>query len=389
MAWLRSWSAATIFLGLVSIATPAGAQATLTDQFQQALEQAAKSLPDSPGISVMVRAPRRGIDWHGAVGKADPQGTPLTQAHPFRVASVTKGFVAAAILRLVEDGKLSLAQPITALIAPETAALLRSGGYDPDRIKVRQLMDHTSGLRDFYDDPNFEKRMLTEPHRRWTRIEQIAIAMKVGPAYGAPGERFHYVDTGYSLLGEILERATGLPMGPALRKLLPFTKLRLDHTWLESLEPAPASVKPRSHQYIKDVDMTDADPSYDLYGGGGLVSTLDDVGRFFRAIFRGEVFHDPATLAAGLTLVTAKAGEGYTEEARPALFSPDKAGPHACLGLGGYFGTLVVYCPAIDVTIGFNANAAIPGNFDAAEAFTDAVGNALGAVPSAAPSPPG
>ena len=260
--------------GLVLAWATIGARAdtALIPTFQQALAQAAATLPGSPGITVIVQAPRRGIDWRAATGKADPGGTPLTPDHPFRVASVTKAFVGAAILRLEEEGRLSLAQPIAPLIAPETAALLRGGGYDPARISVRQLMDHTSGLRDFYDDPAYEKAMLSQPARRWTRAEQIAIAMKVGPAHGAPGERYHYVDTGYSLLGEILERATGLPMGPALRSLLPYDRLGLTSTWLESLEPAPAGAKPRAHQYASGVDMTDADPSYDLYGGGGLVS---------------------------------------------------------------------------------------------------------------------
>lgn len=361
------------------------AETDLTPVFQQALEKAVTALPDSPGITVTVQAPRRGIDWRGAVGKADPTGTTLTPDHPFRVASITKAFVGAAILRLEEEGKLSLAQPIAPLIAPETAALLRSGGYDPDRITVRQLLDHTSGLRDFYDDPTYEKAMLSQPRRRWTRAEQIAIAMKVGTAHGAPGERFHYVDTGYSLLGEILERATGKGMGPALRQMLPYDKLGLTSTWLESLEPAPAGVKPRAHQYAAGVDMTAADPSYDLYGGGGLVSTLDDVGRLFRAILRGGVFRDTATLASALTLVTAQSGEGYMMQARPALFAPEKVGPHACLGLGGYYGTLVVHCPAIDLTIGFNANTANPESFDVAGTFMAAVGTALGTAPSAAP----
>lgn len=386
MGWWRRWCAAAFSLALAGGGVPVLAEAPPPAVFQKALEQAAGSLPDSPGIAVIVKAPRRGIDWQSATGKADPAGAVLTPDHPFRVASVTKAFVAAAILRLQEDGRLSLSQPIAPLIAPETAAILRSGGYAPDRITVRQLMDHTSGLRDFFDDPAYEKTMLSEPGRRWTRTEQIAIAMKAGPAYGMPGQRYHYADTGYSLLGEILERATGLPLGPALRSLLPYQKLGLTSTWLESLEPAPAGVKPRAHQYASGVDMTGADPSYDLYGGGGLVSTLGDVGRFFRGIFRGDVFRDPATLASGLTMVTAETGEGYMLIARPALFAPERVGPHACLGLGGYYGTLVVHCPAIDLTVGFAANTANPDSFDVAAKFMEAVGTALGTAPSPAPS---
>lgn len=369
---------------LLQVGAAAQTEADPRPAFERALAEAAVALPDSPGIAVLVQVPRRGIDWRAARGKADAAGTPLTPAHPFRVASITKAFVGAAILRLEEEGRLSLALPIAALLAPETTALLRSGGYDPHRITVRQLMDHTSGLRDFFEDPAYEQALRTQPQRRWTRAEQIAIAMKVGPAHGAPGERFFYGDTGYSLLGEILERATGLPMGPALRHLLPLKKLGLKSTWLESLEPAPEGLLPRAMQVSAGIDMTAADPSYDLYGGGGLVSTLDDVGRFFRAVLRGKVFRDPATLASALTLVAARSAAGYMEQARPALFAPEPVGPHACLGLGGYYGTLVVHCPALDLTVGFSANTSAPESFAVAGAFMAAVGKALGTGTAAA-----
>ncbi len=380
--WLRSVAAFNVafacWTGTVAAAPD------VTDRFHHALEQAAAALPSSPGIAVRVYAPRHGIDWRSAVGMADPKsGTPLSPDQPFRVASVTKIFVGAAILRLAEDGRVALSQPIDRLVSPETRHLLQSGGYDPHYITVRQLMDHTSGIRDFYDDPNYEQSMLAHPQRRWTRHEQIAIAMKAGSAYGKPGERFHYADTGYSILGEILERTTGQPMAAALRSLLPFDRLGLTSTWLESLEPPPPGAKPRSHQFVGDIDMTAADPSYDLYGAGGLVSTVDDLSRFFRAIFRGQVFRDPATLASGLVMQVAETGEGYGGRLRPALFAPEKVGPHACLGQGGYYGTMVVHCPALDLTIVFNANTADTDSFGVAEGFMAAVGDALGTEPVA------
>lgn len=379
----------TCALGLgVAMATAASAlraEPAWQPALQQALERAAATLPDSPGLTVLVRAPRRGIDWQAAVGRADPSGAPLTPKHPFRVASITKIFVGAAILRLEEDGRLLLDQPVAALLAAPTTAALRGAGYDPDRITVRQLMDHTSGLRDFFDDPAYEAAQRTEPNRRWSRAEQIAIAMRLGPPLHAPGERFHYGDTAYILLGEILERAAGQPLGPALRRLLAYSRHGLRSTWLESLEPAPAGALPRAHQLAAGIDTTRADPSHDLYGGGGLVSTLDDVARLFRALLQGRVLRTPAALASGLTLVPAQAGAGHTHLARPALFTPQAVGPHACLGMGGYYGTVVVHCPAIDLTIGFNANTSDPRSFDAAGEFMSTVGRALGTAPSMAP----
>src|SRR5204862_1252455 len=114
--------------------------------------------------------------------------------------------------------------------------------------------------------------------------------------YAPPGKAFHYADTGYVLLGEIVERATGRPLGSAFRRLLGFGKLGLTRTYLESLEARPQAAHPRAHQYYQRIDATAFDPSFDLYGGGGLVSTVGDLARFYRALLHGQVFEKRATL---------------------------------------------------------------------------------------------
>jgi D-alanyl-D-alanine carboxypeptidase len=110
--------------------------------------------------------------------------------------------------------------------------------------------------------------------------------MKGGKPYGAPGKVFSYSDTGYILLGEILERQTGGSMAAALRNLLGYQRLGLRSTWLETLESAPKGVLDRAHRYEGDHDTYTDDPSYDLYGGGGLASTVRDTALFMRALFQ-------------------------------------------------------------------------------------------------------
>ena len=73
--------------------------------------------------------------------------------------------------------------------------------------------------------------------------------MTHGKPYAAPGTEFHYSDTGYVLLGEILERRTGQGLAAAYRSLLSFKRLRLADTYLESLEARPRTARPRAHQY--------------------------------------------------------------------------------------------------------------------------------------------
>src|SRR5205807_7846965 len=112
--------------------------------------------------------------------------------------------------------------------------------------------------------------------------------------------QYSYADTGYVILGEIVERTTGKPLPAAVSDLLKLKSLGIRSTYFESLEPPPPGALPRAHQYLGAADIHDIDPSFDLYGGGGQVSTTADLSRFFKALFQGRVFDHPETLAAGL-----------------------------------------------------------------------------------------
>jgi D-alanyl-D-alanine carboxypeptidase len=263
---------------------------------------------------------------------------------------VTKTFVAAAILRLMEQGRLDLDDAITPLLLPASRAILREGGYDPGAITVRMLLAHTSGLYDYAASPVFFERIAADPTHRWSRSEQLELAMNAGSAYGAPGERYHYSDTGYILLGEILEMVTARPMPVAVRLQLGFEELGLKHTWFEGLEQEPRDVPPRVHQYQEDVDATDIDPSVDLYGGGGLVSTLGDLSRFFHALLHGDVFEQASTLEIMVTVSAQSHAEGSGGDGYGLGISRYRLDELECFGHGGYWGVAVWHCPAVDVT---------------------------------------
>jgi D-alanyl-D-alanine carboxypeptidase len=300
--------------------------------------------PTVPGEAVAVRAP--GLDVTAAAGLADVEGgRPLHAETPFRIASVTKTFVAVAVLRLVEQHRVRLDAPVTAYLAPETIAMLRGGGYRPEEITVRQLLDHTSGLFDYaatkaYDDVN-----VADPGHRWTRAEQVRFAMEHGRPRAAPGRKYHYADTGYVLLGELLERATRRPLPSAVRDLVGFRRLGLDHTYWESLEPAPAGAPPLAHQYYGDeFDNATLDASHDLYGGGGLVSTVADVTRFYRALFHGRILDEHT-----LRTMVEPSRAGRAAGAGMGIFRIDVDG-RECFSHAGYWGTEAVHCPALDLT---------------------------------------
>jgi D-alanyl-D-alanine carboxypeptidase len=281
----------------------------------------------------------------------------MTPARPVLVASNTKTFVAAAIHRLWEQGRLELDAPISRHLPSELVDMLRGDGYDPQAITLRHLLTHTSGLFDHTESPHYLERIVADPLHRWTRVEQVAAAMAWGDPLGAPGEVYCYSDTGYVLLGEVVERAAGRPLPAAVRELVGFERLGLRSTWWELLEPRPVGVPERAHQLDGDFDSFAIDPSIDLYGGGGLATTMGDLARFMRALFTGQVFANQATLDTMLTTI-----EG-------AAAGPGDAGPKMTPGIyrmgvfvveedgltlyrhTGYWGTVASYAPSLDVAL--------------------------------------
>ena len=147
----------------------------------------------------------------GAVGWRDPEGTkPLDEDTIFQLASVTKQFTAAAVMLAVRKGLLSLDDDITKFF-PE---LEKYKGAT-----VRNLLTHTSGIPDYFDDADWfidlwkkENRVPDNPE-----IVRFLLETKAEP-YGAPGDQFHYSNTGYNLLAEIVERVTGTEFEEFLQK---------------------------------------------------------------------------------------------------------------------------------------------------------------------------
>jgi D-alanyl-D-alanine carboxypeptidase len=331
---------------------------------QDLAERDLAAWPQMPARLLLVLAPERDIDVEVAAGVANREtGETLRPGSRFRIASVTKSFVGAATLRLVEDGELSLAQNLDDVLPADYLDALRSGGYDTASITLRHLLAHTSGIYDFaasaYDPSipdSFDDAISKDPMHRWTRMEQIEFAMTHGKPYGPPGAFFAYSDTNACLVGEILERRTGLDMGAAMRTLLEYDRLGLEATWLESIEPEPEPLPQLSHQYEADVDIAGIDPSVDLYGGGGLMSTCRDIAVFFRALLHGEVFREKATLATMLTTsedVPRSPDTGLDDSPADAglyIFRAKLDGA-TWWGHDGYWGTTAFTCEERDVTI--------------------------------------
>lgn len=281
-------------------------------------------------------------DSVAATGMADADaGRPLGVDTPLRIASNTKTFTAATVLRLWEQGRIDLDAPIAALIAPEFDRLLRSDGYDPGRITVRQLLSHSAGLFDHGSDPRFAKRFLADPARVWKPIELVALMTEFADPQSAPGAEFRYSDDGYILLGHIVERITGQTLAAAVREQLGFSRLGLTDSWWEIMEEPPVGARPRARQWLGDHDVTDVNASIDLYGGGGLLMSARDMARFFKALFEGRVFARSETLQEMLRPGQHKGSDQY----RLGIFV-DHIGGRDVYWHSGFWGTYALYDPA-------------------------------------------
>jgi len=238
----------------------------------------------APGVFVVVR--EDGKVRTEARGFADRSPSRRMRADErFRIGSVTKTFVAALVLRLAEDGKLRLDDTVERWLP----GLIPSGRA----ITVQHLLSHTAGLFDYVEDD----RVFRDPERRWRPRVLVSLAIAHPPERSPPGRSFAYSSTNYLVLGLIAEEAGDAPLGRQLRERL-FGPLGLRHTSFVLGEIRGRHVhghRPPSHQGIvtgPPVDTSD-EPAWWTWAAGGIVSTADDLQRFFAALLRGEVLSPP------------------------------------------------------------------------------------------------
>jgi D-alanyl-D-alanine carboxypeptidase len=337
-----------LLLAQLAVMSPPGEPAA--DSVQRRLQHIADSVvtarPRMPGLIIAVEHPATGQRWRVAAGLADTaRQTRLTPDQPVRLASNTKTYTAAALLRLVEMGRLSLSDPLRQHLPPAIDSLLRRDGYATDVITIEQVLSHRAGLHEHPAVPSYVAKLRTDPQHQWTPREQLQWLVDSLAPVGPPGAQFRYSDAGYVLLGLIVERHSGQSLGPAVRSLLRFDALGLHHTWWETLEPAPPGVADRAHQYLGGFDAYGINPSFDLYGGGGLVAPMSDVARFMTALFDGKVL---ATREMFETMDRPRSPEmnGYGM----GLFGATVGG-HKGRGHSGFWGTTAMVFPEAGVTV--------------------------------------
>ena len=228
---------------------------------------------DGPGVSAVISENGR-IVWSGAAGRANlATKAPLTPTGVFRYASITKQFTAALVLKLVDEGRLSLNDDLGKLLPAQTPAAWH-------RVTVRQLLNHTSGIPSYTAKPGFMAEATTS---RPITTQQLIDSTRDMPMDFAPGTAFRYNNSGYVILSALVEKVTGKPWYIALREKvtgpLGLRSIRC------GCEPGPAEVAgyTQSGNPSQKIDMSF--PS----GAGALVGNVGDLARWATALHGGKV----------------------------------------------------------------------------------------------------
>lgn len=323
---------------------------TKTESFQTILDSIYAQNEDALGIMAHVEAPDIDISWSGVAGYSDKNGADLKKGQPVLIASNTKTYVSAAILRLVEQRKLSLNQSIDSLVFEHTNSKLVTEGYDTGAIKVVNLLNHTSGIHDYAVTDEYMQMVKSDPLHHYTRDEQIDLVMRIGEPLGNPEDVFSYADVNYLLLTEIIEGITNQPFYTAIRSLLDYDTLGLNHTWFSTLEKRPDDTLPMAGQYwtSEGFDSYNIDHSFDLYGGGGIATTSRDLAVFCQKLFTGEIFETKSTL--DLLYIPAKPKQKMESDYYLGISSIDVHDIKG-YGHGGFWGTSVNYFPELNASV--------------------------------------
>ena len=292
-----SAASVAVLSALVTGAAPAGAGvragAPAPSAFQTAIQQIVND-----GVPGAIGLARHGSQVTIATsGLADvATQTPMASGDRVRVGSVTKTFVATVVLQLVAEHLLSLGDTVDHWLP----GLVPDGG----NITIQELLQHTSGIYSYTNDPGFLRALISDPTRVWKPKELVRIAVAHPPLF-PPGTAFAYSNTDYILLGMIIQAATGHSVGRELQARI-FKPLGLRDTYFPYANPHLR--KPYAHGYPLGqpgangpADSTVMSPSW-AGAAGAIVSTAADIARFYTALLTGKLL--PAAQLQQMTTTT-------------------------------------------------------------------------------------
>lgn len=355
-----------LLVGLILLAAPAWASlpdATAVARYADELLAAERIDPQGPGLALLV-ARGDALLLKTARGMASVElGVPLQAEHAQRLASITKQFSAALLLRLVDEGKAQLDDPLAK--------------YLPDfpngsRITLAQLLNHSSGVKSYSSLPDYRRVGV----RRDLSTQELIASFRDAPPDFAPGTAWAYNNSGYALVGAVIERITGQPWHEALRQqLLEPAGLGIQYPAPDRLIPSLAAGYTRGAQgWAPALPMSVSQ----AHAGGALVGSVEALWRWNQLLHEKGLLK-PTSYQHMVTPVGAAKAEGYGA----GLFAGSLRGMPTLEHGGGILGftTHMHYLPQQRITV------AVLRNSDGSGAGIDRLARQLAAFAAGKPYP--
>jgi D-alanyl-D-alanine carboxypeptidase len=258
-------------------------------RLDRALASARKSL-GLPGVQATVIF-ANGSTWTGVGGLADVKtGRKVRPDTPFAIASVTKTFTSALVLRYVDQGRIRLDDRLSKWLPNWPNAR---------KITIRMLLNHTSGIPDYFKNVKLDVALNKNKKRVWTMEQVLADYVRPGVVF-APGKGWSYSNSNYALLGLVAEKVGGASWDVLLRREL-IDPLGLDSTYVQEAEDS-AVAPARAYRMIAGnrgatpqarTDGTNVVPFTSVVtaagSAGAIASTTQDLARWARALYGGKV----------------------------------------------------------------------------------------------------
>ena len=303
--------------------------------------------PDGPGMAILIAKNGKAI-YRRAIGKANLEhDINLKPDHVFRIGSITKQFTAVSIMQLIEQGKLSADDEITKFI-PDYPT-------HGNRITISHLVHHTSGIQSYTNMAGWD----AETQRKDFTVSALVDYFKKEPMNFLPGEQWFYNNSGYILLGYIIEKVSGMTYEEYLQKNI-FDPLGMKHSYYDNTEQIiPGRVQGYA---MRDKGVINA-PYLSMtqpYAAGSMLSTVDDMLLWNNALMSGKVISKAYLEKA---LIPAILNNGKNTGYAYGLMIGDLDGSKTVEHSGGIHGFLSngIYFPEEDVyVIAFSNSEGLP-----------------------------
>lgn len=327
----------------------------LSPQIISELQQVLNASVADQGIpgAVLYLATRDG-SWAGASGVSNLKtNTPMKPRDRFPIGSISKTFVAVVILQLVAEEKLDLDDTLIDWLSEEICGAEGERSYripHSQKITIRQLLNHTSGLADYLDTDEFNAALeKTNPKHIWRAAEAISYAYDLDPL-AKPGQKFHYANTNYILLELIVEAVTENSLAREMRDRI-HAPLGLVDTFTEMHEEIPGGFVEGYPDWNGDGEIDNLTHCHHCtgLGDGGLISSAHDVARFCQGLFIKEELLTGEFLEKMLTWVAD--GDGGYYGLGIGAWNSDWGEIWGHSGSTGGFLSTCWFLPNLDITV--------------------------------------